>query len=168
MPKFKRLPKSSKPFKFELEEDFTITPRFDKGYWKSKDGFSIYDKDVDHFESIGSMLKYSSFYEDIKPKILVTINQGEIIYKAKGKSNGLTCHRDHSWALTAAYSHDVLLLEGYREVHYKKLERAIIDRVFLSVLLDHVDTLTGFKKRLYKSFAYAMYWAVCANSIIRG
>ena len=141
MPKFKRLPKKAKPFKFELEEAFTITPRFDREFW------------IDHKHTYIDGLYY--------------IQHTGIGFLKGGRNNGLTCHRDHSWALTAAHCHDVLLSEGYAAVDMSKEKRAAVDRVFLSVLLDHVDTLTGFKKVLYKSFAYAMYWAVRANSNVK-
>lgn len=150
MPKFKRLPKSAKPFKFELEEDFTITPRFDREFWYGHDGCYLCCLDGGSTVNLGR------------------IENGQITYFSGGKNNGLTCHRDHSWALPAAHAHDILLLENYPVLPLNKEELAIADRVFLSVLLDHVDKLKGFKKVLYKSFAYAMYWAVRANSIIKG
>lgn len=164
MPKFKRLPKSEKPAKFELEEDFTITPRFDREEWEDKKGL-FYVKD-----SITSMTPHETV-EDLK--ILEVVEGGKIKLFKGGRNNGLTCHRDHSWALSAAHGHDILLLEGYKyKNQLDKTQRAMADRVFLSVLLDHVDTLTGFKKHLYKFFAYSMYWAVRGkaniDSIIKG
>jgi hypothetical protein len=160
MPKFKRLPKSEKPFKFELEEDFTITPRFDREFWEGE------TFQLGSLTKVGYMLlgnPCSRFFN-------VDVESGLILFKEKGRNNGLTCHRDHSWAINsgAPHAHDILLGEGYGETWFDKEERAIIDRVFLSVLLDHVDTLSGFKKGLYKFYAYSMYYAVRANSIVGG
>lgn len=159
MPKFKRLPKKAKPFKFELEEAFTITPRFDREFWEGKE-----------FDGNGICRREAIIYLSPCKNLLYFNDRGFIFFKEGGKNNGLTCHRDHSWAINsgAPHAHDLLLAEGYGGVYLTGRERAIVDRVFLSVLLDHVDTLTGFKKSLYKSFAYAMYWAVRANSIIKG
>jgi hypothetical protein len=163
MPKFKRLPKSAKPFKFQLLEDFTITPRFDREFWL----------DFGFLDFREYRYGYGDHHDGYR---LANVQDGVLKFYTGGKNNGLTCHRDHSWALLAAHCHDISLFEGYLGECYAldqfgdtvELERASIDRVFLSVLLDHVDTLSGWKKRLYKSFAYAMYWAVRANSIIKG
>lgn len=160
MPKFKRLPKSEKPFKFELEEDFEITPKFDREFWE---GETFRDGAV---TKVGYMLLGNPCGRFFK----VDVDSGSLSFNKSGKSNGLTCHRDHSWAINsgAPHAHDLLLGEGYGGAWLDKEERGIVDRVFLSVLLDHVDTLTGVKKRLYKFFAYSMYYAVRANSIFKG
>ena len=99
-------------FKWELEEDYTITPRFDQDFW------STLNIKTDLADIIG----------------------GKIKYKSGSMSNGLTKHKDHKAYLKAAHGHDVLLCEGYAKDLFADIPREYKDRVFLGMMLDDAKT----------------------------
>ena len=133
-------------FKYQINIPFIVKSRYDNWeFWRKLSGTTLYHGNK---------------------KLCKVDEWGILVFPAKGgMMNGLTCHRDHKWALRAAYAHDIWLKEGYGGRLLTKYERQCIDRLFLSVLLDTAEQMKGkWKRRLYKSFSYGLYIPVAINT----
>lgn len=143
-------------FRYKLKKDIEILPRFDFGY-QDRDALEFF---MDRFEH--------------PLQDLIKISCKGIVFKEGLKTNGLTCHREYDWVgLIPPLVHDSLLAEGYGDGfwmtgRYARPMRKMIDRLFLSCLYDCIEQEIGFKRVRREAHINTLYYAVRANSIIKG
>ena len=133
------------PFKYRLTQNVGFIPRFDQDYWVKNENncFEPFQIDVD---------------SDGVAKI--------IIFK-KFSWNGLTKHKDHNDKILASAIHDCLL--GENMSYDCPFDRACVDRLFLSAMLDKADEgKTKWIRFRRRATAYTHYWPVRLYSMVKG